>query len=109
MKPYYKCKDCGGVNMDYKRCRSGICTSVDLREIKRYKVGDVVIDDEGRTLEITSGNNEDYANDHLACWNVMFLRAKIHNEVVETLLDLGTVGRDFLWYEGRIKGLYEQG
>lgn len=70
---------------------------------KYFNTGDIVKDEEGRTLEITSGNMKWRGNKNaLADWNRDFLRAKIYNKQVKTLWDLNEVDRDFLYYQNRI-------
>lgn len=56
-----------------------------------YKKGDIVVDDDGRRLEITSGNDKTYDSEAVRSMNEGYVRARIVGEK-----------DDFIWYTNRI-------
>lgn len=74
--------------------------------MKFYKDGDIVIDDIGRELIITSGNQK-YDTDKVydIQVNQHYVRAREVATEPTSILDLVDGLPDFIWCESRIRGL----
>lgn len=77
--------------------------------MRYYDTGDIVIDDTGRTLEITSGNAKWQDQEGTFVWsiNAPYVRAKEVKQAV-TLWDLADIDQDFIWYVDRIVKIKEK-
>ena len=67
------------------------------------KTGDIILDDNGRKLEVTSGNDK-YVNGTMydKQINILYIRAKMYQAVPTSIFELVDGVGDFIWYAGRI-------
>ncbi len=97
---YYECLDCVQTS---KTSKCEHCGHEALRMLQLFSKGDIVIDDDGRELIITSGNMENAKNGSVydLSVNIHYVRAKCVDHVSNQLFPTDDEG-DFIWYERRI-------
>lgn len=106
---YYECDGCCQIAEGVLCELTSQCKKSGKRLIRLYKEGDIVIDDYGNELVITSGNYKyaERGSVYDLSINISSVRARRTDFVSTQLFPTDDEG-DFIWYERRIIGKKEE-